>query len=53
MLEGINMKSRQPLVFAILTDICDQIDPEARITLEEFLDLLRKNMGNRGTEERL
>ena len=41
MLEGINMKSRQPLVFAILTDICDSIDPEARITLDEFVELLK------------
>lgn len=47
------MKTRQPLVFAILTDICNQLEPEARITLEEFTDLLKANMGNRDTEERL
>jgi hypothetical protein len=50
MLEGINMRSRQPLVFAILTDICNEIGADARINLEEFLGLLRNNMGNRNSE---
>jgi hypothetical protein len=49
MLDEINMKSRQPLVFAILTDILHQLDDDTYLNVEEFVELLKNNMGNRNT----
>ncbi len=53
MLDEIDLKKRQPLVFAILTDIKQQIGYDAYITLEQFVELLEQNMGNRNSLERL
>ena len=47
MFREVDLKDRQPLVWAILTDIYRQTSSEQRVSFNQFIDLLEANIGNR------